>query len=129
MKRIAITLLAILGFSIMISSTAMASSGQFSVTKYLKASDEHKMSYFDQGEGSTISPIAEVILRVIDIMVLVIGSLAGLALIVGGIMFITGAGNEQSLQRGKDIFKYSLAGLAVAFLSFAMVTFVESILK
>lgn len=128
MKKLATFLLMAFGFSMILAPAAFAAE-QFKVSEYLKAGDQHKMGYFEQAKGSDISPIQEVVLRVIDILIMVIGSIASLALIIGGIMFIVGAGNEQTVQRGKDIFKFSLLGLIVAIFSFIIITFVEAVIK
>lgn len=88
-----------------------------------------EMGYLEQEEDSEISPAAEIILKIIDMLVMIIGSVAVLVLIIGGLMLATASGNEQQIQKGKDAMKYAIAGLVVTFLSFITVTFVQSILK
>lgn len=67
------------------------------------------------------------LLRVIDIMILVIGSVAMLTLIVGGIFMIANHGDEAWVTKGKGMMLYSILGLLFAFLSFALVNIITSI--
>ena len=67
------------------------------------------------------------LLRVIDILILVIGSVAMLTLIVGGIFMIANHGDEAWVTKGKGMMLYSILGLLFAFLSFALVNIITSI--
>jgi hypothetical protein len=93
-----------------------------------KCKSFQKMEYFNQEDGSEISPVMEVFLRIIDMLVTVVGSVSVLIFVIGGLILATASGNEQQLQKGKEIFKYAILGLLVTFLSFIVVTFVQSIL-
>ncbi len=69
------------------------------------------------------------LLRVIDILVYVIGSVALLTLIAGGIFMIANHGDEAWVTKGKDMMFYSILGLLFALLSFVFVNAVTSILS
>ena len=54
----------------------------------------------------------------------IVGSLALIMFIYGGIVWMTAAGNEQSVTKGKNILTWATLGLVVIFFSYAIVTFV-----
>lgn len=135
MKKLLILILAAVAFAAMAIPLALADDNlvpEFNVKTYLKAGEkdknEQEMAYFDTDAESGISPIMEVILKAIDMLVTVIGSVAVLILIIGGILLATASGNEQQIQKGKDAMKYAIIALMVTFLSFIIVTFVQSVL-
>lgn len=68
-------------------------------------------------------------LRIIDILVYVIGSLALLTLIVAGIMMIANHGDEGWVTKGKGMMLYSILGVIFALLSFIFVNIVTSLLS
>ncbi|MCF7830504.1 hypothetical protein K9M41_00700 [Candidatus Gracilibacteria bacterium] len=69
-----------------------------------------------------------VLYKAIRIMARGLGTFAVLILIVGGLMMITSEGDENRLQKGKNIVFYTLIGLVVAFIAYIMVQFIISIL-
>ncbi len=62
--------------------------------------------------------------RVIDAILGIVGSLALLMFIYGGFTWMTASGNEQSVTKGKNILMWAAVGLAVIFLSYALVKFI-----
>jgi hypothetical protein len=56
-----------------------------------------------------------------------IGSVAFLAIIVGGFMLVTSAGKEAQVTKGKDIVKYAIIGLVIAMSAYFITSFVQSI--
>ena len=53
-----------------------------------------------------------------------VGSIALVMFIYGGFVWMTAMGNKESVTKGKDIIIWSVAGLAVIFLAYAVVNFV-----
>jgi hypothetical protein len=49
-------------------------------------------------------------------------------LVIGGIMYLTAAGNEDTLDKGKKIVKYSLIGITIALASLVLVKAVAGLL-
>lgn len=98
----------------------------FNVSKFLHVEGQNT-SQFNQNEK--VSPIIKFILKVIDILVKILGSVAMLVLIIGGIIMIASGGNEQQLETGKNTLKYGIIGLAVALSSFLIITFVNNFLS
>ena len=73
--------------------------------------------------GSNTDP-RDIIGNVIKAILGIVGSLALLSFIFGGFLWVTSAGNEEKIKKGKDIILWSSLGLAIIFLSYAMVNFV-----
>ncbi|MFH0854857.1 MAG: pilin [bacterium] len=62
--------------------------------------------------------------RVIKVIMGLVGSIALLMFVYGGFLWMTAAGNDESVKKGKDILIWSVAGLAVIFASYILVYFV-----
>ena len=54
------------------------------------------------------------------------GSLALLAFIVGGLMFLTSAGNKERVEQAKKILSGAVIGLAIVFFSYIIINFILS---
>lgn len=93
----------------------------FDVTDILKL-DDQPQSYFSKGD----SPIVAAILMFIEFATRIIGILAVILLIIAGFMFMTAQGNQQGIDNAKDVVKYAVIGLAVTFLSYVIITFIQS---
>lgn len=81
-----------------------------------------------QGDTSicsgTSNELINVIAVVINIMIFVAGIIAVIMIIVGGIQYATSSGDSNSISRAKNTILYAIIGLAVAIMSFAIVSFV-----
>jgi len=62
--------------------------------------------------------------RVINGILSVVGSLALLMFIYGGLLWMTSAGNDQKIKQGREILIWATAGLALVFFSYVLVRFV-----
>jgi hypothetical protein len=62
--------------------------------------------------------------RVINTVLGVVGSLALLMFIYGGLTWMTSSGNPEKVKKGRDIILWSAIGLVVIFLSYALTRFV-----
>jgi uncharacterized membrane protein len=85
--------------------------------------DDQEKSYF----SSKNPPIIAFILKLINYALTIMGSIAVIVLIIGGFMMLVAQGNQQKLDEAKDIIKYAIMGLLVAFLSYIIVLFVQSL--
>lgn len=61
--------------------------------------------------------------RIIGAALGVVGSIALVVFILGGLMWMTAGGNEERIRKGKDIIVWATLGLAVIFASYALVKF------
>ncbi|MDX9893475.1 MAG: pilin [Patescibacteria group bacterium] len=66
--------------------------------------------------------------NVIRAMLGLVGSLALAVFVLGGFTWVTSAGNEEKIKKGKDMIMWAVFGLAVIFMSYAIVSFVISTL-
>jgi hypothetical protein len=141
----ALLLLSIFSVSILFSATASANAPAFAETELLLA-DAKEYSSFDvfdifsidedhetnaeaveqEATGKQTSPIGVIILRAINILTLLIGTFAFVMIVIGGFMFSTSGGEQTRVDRAKAILTQSVAGLAIAFMSYLIVTFVQS---
>ena len=55
------------------------------------------------------------------------GAVALLAIIYGGILYITSAGDQQKMEQGKKIVTWTLFGLMIILVSFSIIKVVEDI--
>ena len=73
---------------------------------------------------STPTDANVVIKNVTNIMFFIIGAVSVIMLIYGGIRYTTSGGNANSVTAAKNTIMYSIIGLVVAILAFAVVNFV-----
>ncbi len=84
---------------------------------------ESSLDIIENAEGET-----NILNRVLKLLTQVIGTFAVLMLIIGAFYMITSQGDESQLQKGKNIFFYTVIGLLIAFMSFIAVQFVISVI-
>lgn len=71
-----------------------------------------------------ISDVNQLIARVINFVLGLIGSLSLLMFIYGGLTWMTSAGSSEKIKKGRDIIVWSVIGLAIVFTAYIMVKFV-----
>lgn len=101
-----------------------ASSG-YDIRNAFQVGNEGNLSFLKPATGSEDTWILS---KVIKLMAQIIGTFAILILAFGGILMITSEGDENRLQKGKNIFFYTIVGLLVAFISYIGVQFIISVL-
>ena len=75
--------------------------------------------------GTSTPTNANVVIKnVTNIMFFIIGAVSVIMLIYGGIRYTTSGGNANSVTAAKNTIMYSIIGLVVAILAFAVVQFV-----
>ena len=75
------------------------------------------------------SGIFTVIKQVIQVMLIVAGIVAVIMIVIGGIKYTTSNGDQAHVKSAKDTILYSVIGLVVAIISYAIVTYVLKNLK
>jgi len=100
------------------------SSEEFNVSTYLKL--EQAQSYLDS-KTSQEGAVGKFIVDIIILLTKIIGSFALLVIIAGGITIMISTGNQNLQTKGKEMIKYAIMGLIVAFMSLIIVTFVQSL--
>lgn len=79
-----------------------------------------------RGEGVPGSLFGDtgIITAVTNTMLFIVGALAVIMIIWGGIRYATSAGNSSSVTAAKNTIMYAIVGLIIAFLAFAVVNWV-----
>ena len=91
-------------------------------------------SDFDTTVGNFINPInidsfPELVLFVMKGIIFLIGIMAVLMIIIGGVRMVISQGNQESVTKGKQTIIWAVAGLIVALLSFSLVSIVQNLLS
>lgn len=67
--------------------------------------------------------------RVINGILGVVGALALLYIVWGGVTWMTSRGNAESIKKGKDTIVWGILGLAMIFSSYVILTFVIEVMQ
>jgi hypothetical protein len=94
----------------------------FSVKQYLTVEGQN----IENAIGPGVNPVGYYIVRLINILSLMIGSVAFLSIVIGGILLLSSGGKEQQITKGKDIIKYAIIGLVIAFSAYYITAYVQS---
>lgn len=79
-----------------------------------------------QGDGvpGTLFGDAGIITTITNTLLFIVGVLAVIMIIFGGIRYATSAGNSSSVTAAKNTILYAIVGLIIAFLAFAAVNWI-----
>lgn len=75
------------------------------------------------GKGVTVELM---IARIINFVLSLVGSISLLMFIYGGLTWMTSAGSQEKVKKGREIIVWAIIGLAVVFFSYLLVRFVIS---
>jgi hypothetical protein len=78
----------------------------------------------DQSGAADGTTLETRIATITGVLLFIIGAIAVIMIIVGGIRYVTSAGDSSKVKAAKDTIMYSVVGLAVAILAYAIVSFV-----
>jgi hypothetical protein len=67
-------------------------------------------------------------MNVLNFLLGIFGTLAIIMLLIGGIMYMTSAGDDNRIEAGKKIFKYSVIGIVLALASLVIVQQIAKLL-
>lgn len=127
MKKTIIFSLSLIGL-LAISAAALAQSGTVNTTGGTTGSSNNSSSNLKLNNplGSAVNTPTEFIGRVLNSLFGVVGSLALVMFIYGGLTWMTSSGNAEKLKKGRDILVWSAIGLFVVFSSYAIVRVILS---
>lgn len=77
------------------------------------------------GSGASVESVVQI---VVNILLFIVGIISVVMIIIGGIRYATSAGNASSVTAAKNTILYSIIGLIVAFVAFAVVNWVMDLL-
>jgi Type IV secretion system pilin len=75
-----------------------------------------------------LGSIVDILNRVRDMLMLIIGSLSLVMLTVGGIRYVTAGGDKDGINGAKQTVKHALLGLGVAILAPVLIQIIKTIL-
>jgi hypothetical protein len=76
-----------------------------------------------KAKGDTVGPMIQI---VINILLYILGMVAVIMIVIGGIRYTTSNGESSAIKSAKDTILYAVIGLIVAILSYTIVNFVVS---
>jgi hypothetical protein len=68
--------------------------------------------------------VAGTLQQLTDVLIFLLGGIAVIMIIIGGLRYVTSAGDQTALASAKNTVLYSLIGLIVAFMAYAVVKFI-----
>ncbi len=77
----------------------------------------------------TDNDFEEIWIRILDVLLFVVGAVAVLMLIIGGLRYVISAGDQQAVTNAKNTILYAIVGIIVTFLAYAAVRFVVAQLQ
>lgn len=111
--------------AVMCLAMAFTVASPVSLPVYADAKDEVKKGAdMTNSGGSAKQDLPDVITTIINVMLFIAGALAVIMIIYGGIRYITAHGDEKQVKVAKDTIVYSVTGLIIAILAYALVTFI-----
>ena len=120
MKKILITF----GLILAVAGFFAFNAGFFEKQAYANsAADLIKQGADSTGQKDT-RPVSDIIKTIINTMLFIIGVMAVIMIIWGGIRYVLSAGNSAALTSAKNTIVYSIIGLIIAILAYAIVNFV-----
>ncbi len=78
--------------------------------------------------GSSLTSIVDILNRLRDMLLLVVGSLSLVMLTVGGIRYVTAGGDKEGVHAAKQTVKHAMLGLALALMAPLLIQVVKAIL-
>ena len=111
--------------AVMCLAMAFTVASPVSLPVYADAKDEVKKGAdMTNSGGSAKQDLPDIITTIINVMLFIAAALAVIMIIYGGIRYITAHGDEKQVKVAKDTIVYSVTGLIIAILAYALVTFI-----
>ncbi len=123
MKKIAI----IIGIMMMTIAPIAGNLVLGSGLAYADIKAEHQEGVKEAGGDDDTMELGDIINRVINVLLFLVGALSVVFIIVAGIYFSISNGNAEQVKRAKNTMTYAVIGLIVSILSYAIVNFVITI--
>ena len=76
------------------------------------------------GGGANTQPLKNKLKQVVNILLFVLGAIAVIVIVIGGIRYATSGGDSGQISAAKNTILYAVVGLVVAILAYAIVNFV-----
>ncbi|MFA6024293.1 MAG: hypothetical protein WC777_03710 [Candidatus Gracilibacteria bacterium] len=80
----------------------------------------------DEATERGVSVPAAIILRIINILTLLIGTVTFVVIMIGGFMMVTAGGDEGQVDKAKGILSQAIVGCLLAFFAYFITVFIQS---
>lgn len=113
-------------FTLFIVAKNVFADGGESTLAGLKTAAEtgYDVSGIDDDESGIVTNIPKAIGKIVGIFLQFVGTIFFLLMIYGGFTWMLARGNEQSVQKAKDIIEASIVGMVIVFAAYAFVAFI-----
>ena len=91
---------------------------------YYACSGDYCIDSNSAGLPNSTTSFTQAVASVTDTALIIVGGLSVIFIVVGGLLYITSAGNLTRVKQAKDTITYSIVGLVIAASAFAIVTFI-----
>jgi hypothetical protein len=118
-KQLVISLGLVLGFG----GAALAPAANVSAINVFDQCANNSTAAVCKAKGDTVGPLIQ---TVINILLYILGAIAVVMIVIGGIRYTTSNGDSSAIKSAKDTILYSVIGLIVAIMSYSIVNFVIS---
>lgn len=127
-----LTIIAIAGFSSLVSSPAYAASGlptgtTTSNTEICGNSSANCATTGGASFDGGAQGVVGFLLNIARLVVYLVGAIAVLFLVYGGIMYLTAGGDDAKVKAARSIITNAVIGLIVAIVAFSIVTIVQGL--
>jgi len=109
------------------SPAAASGTHPVDITTYHRT-DNPTVNLNDFGEFTPVTTVGEFSTKVLEFLLKILGGIAMLGVITGGIMIMGGGFSETTMENGKTLLLYSVIGVGIAMLSVLIVTLAQSFL-
>ncbi len=120
-----------MGSAVLVTSASAASGSDCQDSVTVDSSNPDKVGTSGPGTGacsvktgSQNTSFVDTIKLVINIMLFIIGLIAVVMLVIGGIRYATSGGSQEAVKSAKDTILYAIIGIVVAVMAYAVVGFV-----
>lgn len=79
--------------------------------------------------ASKTDEVGPIINKVVNALLYVLGAVAVVMIIIGGVMYTTSGGDAGGVKKAKDTILYAVIGLVVAIFAYAIINFVVKAIK
>ena len=86
--------------------------------------EQIKQGVTDVGGTGDEEELSEGIKTIVNVMLFILGAIAVIMIIIGGIRYATSNGDSSQLQSAKNTILYAVVGLVIAILAYAIVQFI-----
>ena len=121
LKKILLIMLLAIGYWLLVAPLLVLAGDDFMGSPALVAQETLDSAVVIEGKAATTN---QVIANMAKLTLGLVGVLALIMIIIGGITWMTSAGNAEQVKKGKGTLVWASIGLVVCFLAYSLVTFV-----